>query len=157
MMEQRKQTNDDSVRNFIAPTICSLCSCSIAEVSSAPHLRHSQLLLTMLRLYTTKSLIKAVFSSLESSHAHLLRDHRGERVLHKKLLIICGILSKAARVRGDGMSEHPEFSSNIVEAILLLIKSEFVEKESACVYLTEFVKVHSVDNRKTSEKWIMHA
>ena len=139
--EQRDQTCDDSVRDFIAPTICSLCSCSIAEVSSAPHLLHSQLLLTMLRLYTTKSLIKAVFSSLQSSQAHLLREHRGEKMLHKKLLIICGILNKAARAKGQEISEHPKFSSNVIEAIMLLIKSDFVETTSASMFLSEFIKV----------------
>jgi len=139
--EEQEKTSDDTVREFIAPTICSLCSCSIAEVSSAPHLLHSQLLLTMLRLYVSKSLIKAVFSSLESTQAHLLRDHRDEKMLHKKLLIICSILSKAARIRGRGMSEHPEFCCNVVEAILVLIKSEFVEAASASMFLAEFIKV----------------
>ena len=62
-------------------------------------------------------------------------------MLHKKLLIICGILSKAARVRGRGILEHPEFTCNIVEAVLVLIKSEFVETASACMFLAEFVKV----------------
>ena len=39
------------------------------------------------------------------------------------------------------MLEHPEFTCNIVEAVLVLIKSEFVETASACMFLAEFVKV----------------
>ena len=41
--------SDDTTRDFIAPTICSLCANSIAAISRAVDCNHSQLLLTMIR------------------------------------------------------------------------------------------------------------
>ena len=41
--------NDDTTRDYIAPTICSLCANSIAAVSRIVDSNHSQLLLTMIR------------------------------------------------------------------------------------------------------------
>ncbi len=40
---------DDTTRDYIAPTICSLCANSIAAVSREVDTSHSQLLLTMIR------------------------------------------------------------------------------------------------------------
>ncbi len=41
--------SDDATRDFIAPTICSLCANSIAAVSQKVDTNHSQFLLTMIR------------------------------------------------------------------------------------------------------------
>lgn len=131
---------DQSLRDYIAPTICSLCSNSIAAVSREVDPNHSQLLLTMVRLYANRTLVMAVFSSLESSHLQLLREYRGEKVLQKKLLVICTVLSKAARLE-TGLAEHPRFTEDIVESVLLLLKCDLVDTPSAGLLLAELVKV----------------
>ena len=134
-------SNKDVVQNFIAPTVCSLCGSSIATVSYTPHLLHSQLLLTMVRLYSNKSLIMAIFSTLESNYSILMKEHRGDRRLQQKLLIICKILTKAARVDKKGMVDHPEFCSNMIETMLVLIRSDCEDVNSIILFVSEYIKV----------------
>lgn len=132
---------DIVVRDFVAPTVCSLCGNSIAAVSLSLHVLHSRLLLTMLRLFSNASLIKAVFSTLESNHSFLMRDYRGDRRLQQKPLIICRILSKAARVENGGVAKHPEFSANVIDSMLCITKSDFSDIKSISFFLSEYVKV----------------
>lgn len=72
-----------------------------------------------------------------------MKDYQTDRRLQQKLLILCSILTKASRVEEGGMAEHMEFSSNVIEAMLLLIKCDFVEVESASVFVSEYLKVHA--------------
>lgn len=132
--------SDDSIRDFIAPTICSLCSNSIAAVSWEVDANHSHLLLTMVRLYANSTLVRAVYSALESNHLQLIREYHGEKLLKKKLLVICTVLSKAARFE-RGLWDHPRFTEDIVEAILILLKCDLVDAGSASLLLTELIKV----------------
>lgn len=131
---------DEATRDFIAPTICSLCSNSIAAVSWGVETHHAQLLLTMVRLYANKTLIRSVFSSLESNHSQLMREYMGEKVLKQKLLVICMVLVKGAQL-GEGLDTHAHFTENIVEAVLLLLKCDLVDTVSSCLYLSQLVQV----------------
>lgn len=131
---------DDTIRDFIAPTICSLCSDSIAAVSREVDVNHSKLLLTMVRLYANPTLVRSVFSALESNHSQLIREYRGERILKQKLLVMCTVLSKAARLE-RGLREHAQFSEDVVEAVLLLLKCDMVDSSSAFLFLSELSKV----------------
>ncbi len=138
--EEEDISLDDATREFIAPTICSLCSSSISAVSMSVDTNYSNLLLTMVRLYANRTLIKAVFSSLESNQAHLIKEYRGEKILKKKLLILCMILSKAARFE-KGLVDHPEFTANILETILLLLQCDLVDTSSSNSFFSELIKV----------------
>ena len=138
--ELKVKSDDDAARQFMAPAICSLCALSIEAVSSSVNLNHSQLLLTMVRLYADISLIQAVFSCLESNYLYLIKEYRGEKILKKKLLIICTILTKAARIE-KGVVEHTKFTENIVESIILLLQFELVDCTSAALFLSEIMKV----------------
>ena len=131
---------DEATRDFIAPTICSLCSNSIAAVSWGVETHHAQLLLTMVRLYANKTLIRSVYSSLESNHSQLMPEYMGEKVLKEKLLVICMVLVKGAQL-GEGLETHPHFTENIVEAVLLLLKCDLVDTGSSSLYLSELVQV----------------
>ena len=133
---------DDATREFIAPTICSLCGNSIAAISDSVNLNHSHLLLTMTRLYADKVLIKSVYSFLESNHNRLIKEHRGdlEKALKKKLLTLCTILSRASRFE-EGLLAHPKYTENVIEAMLVLLNCDLVNSESASMFLSELVKV----------------
>ena len=134
-------SRDNAVCDFIAPTVCSLCSDSMASVSHSSHLLHSRFLLALLHLHCTPSLIKAIFSSLESNHSVLIREFRKEQWLTQRLLILCSILTKAARVDDGGISVHPEFTANLIESMLLLIKCDTAEMKSISVFLSDYIKV----------------
>lgn len=90
-------------------------------------------------MYANKTLIRSVFSSLESNHPHLIREYREEKLLQKKLLVICTVMSKAARF--EEIAEHTQFSENIVEGIMLLLKCDLVEPKSAGMLISEMLKV----------------
>ncbi len=68
-----------------------------------------------------------------------MREYRGEKALQKKLLIICTVMSKAARF--ESTTEHAQFTENIVEGIMLLLKCDLVERKSASMLLTEILRV----------------
>lgn len=132
---------DNAIRDFIAPTICSLCSNSIAAVSYSVDVHHGQLLLTMMRLYANTTLVKSVYSSLHSNHPQLLREHRGEKVLRKKLLVIVRMLFKAARLE-SGVVDHPQFTEDVLESsLILLLKCDLIDVASASSLLCQLVKV----------------
>lgn len=95
----------------------------------------------MCRLYANKTLIRSVFSSLESNHPHLIREYREEKLLQKKLLVICTVLSRAARF--ESITEHAQFTENIVEGIMLLLKCDLVEPKSAGMLISEMLKVRT--------------
>ena len=146
-VEEAEFRMDDAIRDFVAPTICSLCSDSIASVTCSVDANHAQLLLTMVRLYGNRALVRSVFSAMESSHTHLLRDFRGEHhILKKKLLVICTVLVKAARLDegcggGQALRDHTDFTADIMESVLLLLKCELVDCDSSKLFLVEIIKV----------------
>ena len=69
-----------------------------------------------------------------------MREYMGEKVLKQKLLVICMVLVKGARL-GEGLETHPHFTENIVEAVLLLLKCDLVDTGSSSLYLSELVQV----------------
>lgn len=93
-----------------------------------------------MRLYSNGTLVKSVFSSLESNHFHLIREFCGEKLLSKKMLVICTVLSRAARLE-RGLWDHPNFTVDILEAILILLKCDLVDRGSAGLLVTELIKV----------------
>ena len=131
------------IRDFIKPSVCTLCGNCIAAVSRDLDTNHSHFLLTLVRLYKDKDLVKSVFSSLDSNHHPVIVRQLGNHPLKQKLLIVCSLLTKAARLDQLG-PESAEFTENILESLVLLLDDHLVDSSSAVMLLSEIVKVSTI-------------
>lgn len=128
------------IRDFIKPSVCTLCGNCIAAVSRGQDVNYSRLLLTLIQLYKDKDLVKSVFSSLDSNHHPVIVKQLGHHPLKQKLLIICSLLTKAARLDEVG-PDSATFTENILESLVLLLDGHLVDSSSAVLLLSEIVKV----------------
>jgi hypothetical protein len=128
------------IRDFIKPSVCTLCGNCIAAVNRDPDTNYSHFLLTLVRLYRDKDLVKSVFSSLDSNHHPVIVRQLGNHPLKQKLLIVCSLLTKAARLDVLG-PESAEFTEHILESLVLLLDDHLVDSSSAVMLLSEIVKV----------------
>lgn len=128
------------VRNFIRPAVCTLCGNCIAAVRESPDTNYSHLLLTLMHLFKDQDFVKSVFTSLDSNHHRLIARQCGNHPLKQKLLSLCSLLTKAARL--DSLApERAKFTDNILESVVLLLDDHLVESSSAVLLLSEIVKV----------------
>ena len=67
----------------------------------------------------------------------------GNHPLKQKLLIVCSLLTKAARLDQLG-PESAEFTENILESLVLLLDDHLVDSSSAVMLLSEIVKVSTI-------------
>ena len=128
------------IREFVKPSVCTLCGNCIAAVSRKLDTDFSHLLLVLIGLYKDKDLVKSVFSSLDSNHHRVIVRQLGNHPLRQKLLIVCSLLTKAARLDKLG-PESAEFTENILESLVLLLDEDLVDSSSAVMLLHEIVKV----------------
>ena len=136
------------IREFIKPSVCTLCGNCIAAVSRDRDTNYSHLLLTLMQLYMDKDLVKSVFSSLDSNHHPVIVKQLGNNPLKQKLLILCSVLTKSARL--DALDpESATFTENILESLVLLLDSHLVDSSSAVLLLSEIVKV-------SYSNWLLH-
>lgn len=130
------------VRNFIKPSICTLCGNCIAAVSRCQDTNYSHLLLTTVRLFISQDFVKSVFSSLDTNHHRILVKQKGSHPLRQKLLTVCSLLTKAAKL--DSLSTDTAtctFTEDILESLVLLLNDRLVDSSSAVMLLSEVVKV----------------
>ena len=128
------------LRNFIKPSVCTICGNCMAAVSKSPDTKYSHLLLTLTQLYRDQDFIKSVFSSLDSNHRRVIVRQLGSNPLKQKLLTLCSILTKAARL--DSVSpESAKFTENVLETVVLLLDGHLVDSSSAVLLLNEIIKV----------------
>ena len=130
------------IRDFIKPSVCTLCGNCIAAVSRDRDANYSHLLFTLIRLYKDKDLVKSVFSSLDSNHHRVIVKQLGNHPLKRKLLIVCSLLTKAARLDALG-PESATFTENILESLVLLLDGHLVDSSSAVLLLSEIIKVYT--------------
>ena len=128
------------IRDFIKPSVCTLCGNCIAAVSRDPDTNYSHFLLILVQLYKDKDLVKSVFSSLDSNHHPVIVQQLGNHPLKRKLLIVCSLLTKAARLDQLG-PESAKFTENILESLVLLLDDHLVDSSSAVMLLSEIIKV----------------
>lgn len=128
-------------RDFLKPSVSTLCGKSIAAVSQSQDTNYSHLLLTLIQLYKDQGFIKSVFSSLDSSHHSVIVKQVGDHLpKEKKLLVLCSLLTKAARL--DVLSPgSAKFTENILESLVLLLDGNLVDSSSAVLLLSEIIKV----------------
>lgn len=136
------------IREFIKPSVCTLCGNCIAAVSQNQDTNYSHLLLTVIQLYKDKDLVKSVFSSLDSNHHRVIVKQLGNHPLKQKLLIVCSVLTKAARLNALG-PDSVVFTENILESLVLLLDNHLVDSSSAVMLLSEIVKVSTCENENS--------
>ena len=106
------------------------------------------MLLTVIQLYKDKDLVKSVFSSLDSNHHRVIVKQLGNHPLKQKLLIVCSVLTKAARLNALG-PDSAVFTKNILESLVLLLDNHLVDSSSAVMLLSEVVKVSTCENENS--------
>lgn len=131
----------ESSKQFMQPTVCTICAECIAAVVGAPDKNYSHLLLTLLRSYADKTLVKSVFSSLDANYYYLMQSHKDRRTLQQKLLILCTLLNKAARLNEEMSLESSEFTEDVLACMVVLITCGEVDIDSASMFFEELCKV----------------
>ena len=131
------------LRSFIKPSVCTISGNCVAAVSGSPDTKYSHLLLTLTRLFGDQDFVKSVFSSLDSNHHRLIVRQLGNHPLKQKLLTLCSLLTKAARL--DSVSpQSAKFTENILESLVLLLDGHLVDSSSAVLLLGEVIKVYTL-------------
>ena len=128
------------VRNFIKPSMCTLCSNCVAAVSRCQDNNYSHLLLTLVHLFKDQDFVKSMFSSLDSNHHRVIVRQKGHHPLRQKLLVVCSVLTKAARLKSLS-PESATFTENVLESLVELLDGNLVDSSSAVMLLSEIVKV----------------
>lgn len=137
------------LRGFIKPSVCTICGNCMAAVSRSLDTKYSHLLLVLIQLFRDQDFVKSVFSSLDSNHHRLIVRQLRNHPLKQKLLTLCSVLTKAARL--DSVSpQSAKFTENILESLVLLLDGHLVDSTSAVMLLGEIIKVYSLQNVHTS-------
>ena len=135
-----KQLSTESSKQFMQPTVCTICADCIAAIVGAPDTNYSQLLLTLLRSFADKILVKSVFSSLDANYYYLMQTHKDRKTLQQKLLILCMLLAKAARLEELSV-ESAGFTESVLACIVALITFGEIGVDSASMFFEELCKV----------------
>ena len=130
----------EMTRSFIKPTFCTLCGNCFAAVSESQDVNCSRLLLTLVQHFASQDFVKSVFSSLDTNHHRVLLKQAGNNPLKQKLLTLCSILTKAARLE-TLCAESAKFTENLLESLVYLLDGHLVDSASAEMLMSEIVKV----------------
>ena len=137
--QQLDKTTEQS-RNFIKPSVCTLCGNCFAAVSRSQDVNCSRLLLTLVKHFVGQDFVKSVFSSLDTNHHRVLLRQAGSHPLKQKLLTLCSILAKSARLESL-CPESAKFTENVLESLVYMLDGHLVDSASSVMLMSEIVKV----------------